>query len=157
MIDKDEDKIIDEEQWTPKPNPTKSKIRTSFLKSPVKPINFNTSSTVKAEQKNHIENPNKQKLNKTQKFKENNKKADRISTWKFENVSKELQVNSDFLRETMQDGAPFSAYRCHKVQPEIKLNEDQAKVRENLTTEWNLLSANDKKLFLDQTPMKNTN
>lgn len=43
------------------------------------------------------------------------------------------------------------------MQRKIKLNKDQAKFRENLTNEWNLLSANNKKLLLDQTPMKNTN
>ena len=47
-----------------KVNPTKSKIKTSFLKRPEIPQNFNTSSTVKVEHKNHAENPNKQKLNK---------------------------------------------------------------------------------------------
>lgn len=43
------------------------------------------------------------------------------------------------------------------MEREIKLNKDQAKFRENLTNEWNLLSANNKKLLLDQAPMKNTN
>lgn len=51
MIDKDEKKIITEEQQIPKPNSTKNKIITSFLNSRKKTINFNAYTTVKKEQK----------------------------------------------------------------------------------------------------------
>ena len=58
---------------TPKSNPTKSKIKTDFLKGTVKPEIFNTFSSVKAEQ-SHAGNLNKQKLNKTLNVKKKTKK-----------------------------------------------------------------------------------